>query len=176
MRTTLAVALALALTGPAAQAQQAAPNAVEMAKVEGLEVRYLNFAWNPEAFKAMETGGSHPAAGRSWLLARLDPYQPWQWQGKTIPAPCGCLLVLNPATKDSPMTLEVRKADLSHVWANLNVIAEPPQGITLQKLSAGFGKAPKTADRLSMDLKPAGDKLLLSVHYGDRLATIELQR
>lgn len=175
MRITFGLALAVALSGPVL-AQQGTPNAIQMTKAEGLEVRYLNFGWNPEGFAAMESGGAHPLAGRSWLLARLDPSQPLKWLGKTIPAPCGCLLVLNPAAQGAPMTLEVRQVDLSNVWTNLNLIATPPEGTTLHKAPAAFKKVPTAAARLGMDLKPAEGKLLLSVHYGDRETTIELTR
>lgn len=58
----------------AALAQEAPPNAphvVKYLKAPGLEVRYLDFGWNPEAFAALEQGGDHPVGRRSWVLARL---------------------------------------------------------------------------------------------------------
>ena len=84
--TALAATVVL---GVPVQGQEGRPNApkfVRFAKAPGLEVRYLDFRWDEEAFTALEKGGSHPAAQRSWVLARLLLQQdPLHWNGKTIP-------------------------------------------------------------------------------------------
>ena len=42
----------------------------------GLDVRYLDFKFDEEAFATLEKGGSHPVGRRSWVLARLQASRP----------------------------------------------------------------------------------------------------
>ena len=63
-----------------------APEYIKSSKAPGVTVRYLDFLWDEEAFNAVEKGGSHRAASRSWVLARLMLEQvPLKWSGKWIP-------------------------------------------------------------------------------------------
>jgi len=159
--------------------QDAPPNApkfVKFAKAPGLEVRYLDFRWDPEAFDALQQGGAHPAAQRSWVLARLAlQLDPLRWNGKLIPVG-PAILILNPKKGDAPATLEIRYIDLREVFVDMNVIAEPPEGETYQKAPAVFVKADSLAPRLAVALREKDRSYELEVHYGDRKTTIVLTR
>jgi hypothetical protein len=154
-----------------------APHFVKTLKAPQLEVRYLDFGWNPEAFATLEHGGDHPVGRRSWALARfLLPWSTLKWEGKTLGIGT-YLLVLNPKKKDAAgPTFEVRKIDMRDVFPNLNVVAEPPPGETVGIVPAVFGKAETTADRMEITLTDKTQTIELAVHYGDRLATVVLTR
>jgi hypothetical protein len=166
------------LTG-AALAQEApknAPHFVKFLKAPGLEVRYLDFGWNPEAFATLEKGGDHPVGRRSWVLARLlIPGNPLRWEGRTIPVGTA-LLILNPRKSGKGPSFELRTIDMREVFSDLNVIAEPPPGETLGVAPAVFETAETTADRLVVALTDKTRTLELAVHYGDRRAKVILER
>jgi hypothetical protein len=62
------------------------------------------------------------------------------------------------------------------VFVDMNVVAEPPQGETYQKAPATFKKVDSTAARLDVSLQETAGSLDLTVHYGDRKATITRTR
>ena len=129
-----------------------------------------------EVTHALEHGGTHPAAQRSWVLARLMLQQePFKWNGKLIPVG-PALLVLNPKKGSAGATLEIRYIDLREVFVDMNVIAEPPAGETYQKAPAIFNKVATTVPSLEVSLQEKKDAIDLSVHYGNRQATITLTR
>jgi hypothetical protein len=167
------------LAGSSLLGQELSPNApkfVKSVKAPGLEVRYLDFRWDEAAFDALEKGGPHPAAQRSWVLARLMlQTDPLKWNGKVIPVGSS-LLVLNPARGKTGATLEVRSVDMREVFVDMNVIAEPPEGETWGKVPAVFTKAGSTAPRLEVSLEPKGDAFVLGVHYGNQKTSITLTR
>jgi hypothetical protein len=160
-------------------AQEVPPNApkfVKSVKAPGLEARYLDFRWDAEAFEALEGGGAHPAAQRSWVLARLTlQTEPLRWNGKMIPVG-PAILVLNPRKGSAGPTLELRYIDMREVFVDMNVIAEPPPGETYQKAPAAFQKVATTLPRLEVSLREKERAYDLTVHYGDREATITLTR
>jgi len=173
----MAAVVAVALASPAAgQESPNKPNFVKSVKAPGLDVRFLDFRWDPEAWNSLINGGSHPAAQRSWVLARLlltsDPL--W-WNGKVIrvgPA----LLVLNPRRGNAPATLEIQYIDMREVFVDHNVIAEPPDTETYAMAPAVFTKVGHTLPRLTLDLKDKGKAFDLSVQYGNRKTTLTLTR
>jgi hypothetical protein len=160
-------------------AQEVGPNAphyVKSVKVPGLDVRYLDFRWDPEAFTTLEKGGPHPVGRRSWVLARLlVTADPFRCAGKAIPVG-PALLILNPAAGGEGPTLEVRYIDLREVFTNLNVIAEPPPGETYYKGPAAFRKVATTVGRLEITLTEGKGTIDIASHYGDREARITLVR
>lgn len=167
----------LFMTSPLdAQESPNRPKFVKSIKAPGLEVRYLDFRWDEEAFDALTNGGSHPAAQRSWVLARLYlPFEPLKWSGKLIPVGPK-LLVLNPARGQIGATLEIRYIDMREVFTDMNVIAEPPEGETYQKLPAVFTKVDTTAPLLEVALQSKDKAFDLTIHYGNRQAQITLTR
>jgi hypothetical protein len=179
MRSTRPVLAALALAPSLLAAQEAPPNApkfIKFAKAPGVEVRYLDFRWDEEAFASLEKGGSHPASQRSWVLARLMlQTDPVKWKGRTIPVGPN-ILVLNPRKGDAPATLEFRYIDMREVFVDMNVIAEPPEGETYQKQPAKFESANSIAPRLVVAIEEKGKTYELLVHYGNRRTVLTLDR
>jgi hypothetical protein len=179
MKKLLAAIAATVVLGVPVAGQEApanAPKFVKYAKAPGLEVRYLDFRWDEAAFTALEKGGSHPAAQRSWVLARLLLQQePLKWNGKTIPVG-PAILVLNPRKGSVGPTLELRYIDMREVFVDMNVIAEPPDGETYQKAPAAFQTVAGIAPLLDVSVEEKGKAFDLSVHYGNRKATISLTR
>jgi len=184
LNKSLAALAATVVLGVPVQGQETAtkdPNAnapkfIKTSEAPGLTVRYLDFRWDEEAFTALEKGGSHPAAQRSWALARLMLQQdPLKWNGKSIPVG-PVLLVLNPRKGGVGPTLEARYIDMREVFVDMNVIAEPPPGETYQKVPAAFQVVESVAPRLEVSVAEKGKGYDLSVHYGNRKATIRLDR
>ena len=180
MRPLQVTSLAAALCAGSLWAQEAPPNAPKFVKSVqapgGVDVRYLDFKWDPVAFAAIQTGGANPVARRSWVLARLLLQEvPFHWQGRTIPVGPS-LLILNPAQGGAGPTLELRQVDMRDIFVDMNVIAEPPPGDSYGKVPAVFSKTPDTAARLEVSLTPRGNALDLKIHYGDRLATLTFTR
>ena len=179
MKKLIAAIAAMVVLGVPVAGQEAPPNApkfIKFAKAPGVEVRYLDFRWDEEAFTALEQGGSHPAAQRSWVLARVMlQTEPLKWNGKTIPVG-PVILVLNPRKGSAAATLELRYIDMREVFVDMNVIAEPPEGETYQKAPANFGTVDSVAPLLDVTVAEKGNGYDLSVHYGNRKATITLTR
>ena len=100
MKTVLTAIALTMLLGSRVIGQEAPPNApkfVKSVKAPGVDVRFLDFRWDEEAFATLEKGGTHPAGQQSWVLARLLLQEvPLHWKGRTIPVGPS-LLVLNPA-------------------------------------------------------------------------------
>jgi len=178
-RTTLVLVAAATFAGAALDGQELpknAPHFVKSQKAPGVDVRFLDFKWDPEAFASLEKGGDHAVGRRSWALARLLLQEaPMKWEGRTIPVGPS-LLIVNPAQGGQGATLELRRVDMRDIFTNLNVIAEPPPGETYQKVPAVFEKADTVADRLEVSLEGGTGDLHLTVHIGDRRATIVLKR
>jgi hypothetical protein len=166
------VALGVSLVG--AQQEENLPTQLTVITAADVKVRYLDFKWDEEAFAALEEGGGAPAATRSWALARILTPRPLEVDGKPVTG--GSLLILNPASGDTPMTLEIRVVDMRDVIKAGNVIAEPPPGKTVYKAPVDFETVDEVADRLTLDLKEADGTFTLSIHYGNRLATLVATR
>ena len=179
MKTVMSAIAVTMLLGASLVGQEAPPNApkfVKSVKAPGVDVRYLDFRWDEEAFATLEKGGTHPAGQRSWVLARLLLQEvPLHWNGRTIPVGPS-LLVLNPAKGSAGPSLELREVDMRDIFVNNNVIAEPPEGRTYQTAPADFKKVGSTVARLDVTLQDKPEALDLAVHYGDRVATITLTR
>jgi hypothetical protein len=168
-------ALALVATAVGAQQEENLPNALITTEAGGVQVRYLNFKWNPEGFEALEKGGGAPAGTRSWALGRILTPNPIMVDGHPVSG--GAILILNPATDMDPMTLEIRMVDMRDIFTDqVNVVAEPPEGTTIFKAPAEFETVKDVADRLTMKLMEADDKLELSIHYGDRQLVLEAEK
>lgn len=168
------------LLGAAAMGQEPtprpnAPKFVKSVKAPGLQVRYLDFKWDQAAYAALETGGDHPAARRSWVLARLMVQSPVKWNGKTIPVG-SALLVLNPARGGAGPTLHLQYVDMREIFVDMNVIAEPPEGRIYGTVPANFTKVEAVAPLLDVSLEDKNATLELGVHYGDRKTGITLTR
>jgi hypothetical protein len=176
MRTLVVRGMLLALGMSTLGAQQAEnmPKQITSVTLGDVRVRYLDFKWDEEAFEALEKGGDRPGAKRSWAIARLYPAKPIVIDGHPVVA--GNLLILNPAKDERPMTLEVRVIDMREVWVEPNVVAEPPAGQTIHVENAEFKTVDELAERLTIALAEGDGTIKLSIHYGNRLATMEFER
>jgi hypothetical protein len=169
-----AVVFAVGASAAVAQQKDNAPSFIKAVQLGDVKVRYLDFKWDETAFEALEKGGDHPAAQRSWAIARLFPEKPIVIDGKRISG--GNLLILNPARGETPMTFEVRVIDMREVWVDPNVVAAPPEGQRLYQNPAHFEKVHEVAERLTLALSEGQGKIKLSIHYGNRLAELEFTR
>ncbi len=171
------ILLGMVLAAPVLPAQEMpknAPHFVHTVKAPGIDVRFLDFKWDPVVFETLEKGGTAPAGRRSWVLARiLLTTDPMRWEGKLLPVGPS-LLVLNPAKGNVGPTLEIRYIDLREVFTDLNVVAEPPPGEIYKQMPAVFQKAESTAPLFDMTLKVKGKSFELGIHYGDRTTMITL--
>jgi hypothetical protein len=175
---SLCLGLFLAGSGLAQEAPKNAPHFVKTLHAPGLEVKFLDFGWNPEAFASLEKGGDNPISKRPWALIRLLlPYNILRFEGKVIPVG-STLVILHPSRGGAGPTFELRKIDMRDVFPDPNVIAEPPEGDTIGIIPAVFEKADSTAERLDVTLtdKKETQTLELVVHYGDRRAKLVLAR
>jgi hypothetical protein len=153
-----------------------APHFVKTTKAPGLEVRFLDFNWDPEAFATLQGGGTHPVGKRSWVLARLlSLTNPFKCAGNVVPVGTQ-LLILNPARGGKGPTLELRYIDMRDVFTDLNVIAEPPPGDTYCSGPASFRKVDAFTQRLEMKATDGKDAITLSVHLGDQQTEFKLVR
>jgi len=167
----LAMWLALSVVVAPAFAQQSLPEFLIQSTAGPIELRYVDYAWNPEAFDAMQSGGSHPAAGRSWMLAVLRLQDPVRFEGRTLPVGAS-LLILNPKHGASPMSFEIRDVDLRVMDVKPNVIGLPPKGETVKIVPATFEKVAETKARLELVASADGRDTLVVIRYGDRKATL----
>jgi hypothetical protein len=165
-----AIWLALAFVAGPALAQENLPEFVIHSEAGPVDLRYVDFGWNPEAFDAMESGGKHPAAGRSWMLALLRLRDPLVFGGSTLPVGAS-LLVLNPRRGKEPMTYEIRDIDMRVIFEP-NVIGVPPPGEIVKVVPATFEKVAETKARLEIVATAAGRDTLVVIHYGNRKATL----
>ena len=173
MRRSIKLWLALAMLAVPAAAQDALPKFLKSVRAPDVEVRFVDFGWSPEAFAAMETGGSHPAAKRSWMLALVRLQRGMRFGGK--PMLIGpVVLILNPKQGDAPFSVELRDIDMRDLYFQNNVIGAPPAGKTIAVLPAHFETVPETKDRLEITAAPSGNDTVLTVHYGNRKTTVTL--
>jgi len=173
MRRTLLLWLALAVLAVPAAAQDTLPKFLKSVHAAGVEIRYVDFGWSPEAFAAIETGGDHPAAKRSWMLALVRLQRGMRFGGK--PMLIGpVVLILNPKQGATPFTVELRDIDMRDLYFQANVIGAPPAGKTIAVLPAHFETVPETKERLEITAAPSGNDTVITVHYGNRKTTVTL--
>src|SRR4029453_1660794 len=170
-RLTMACLLAL----PAVAAAQAPGRSIHKDKVSGAEVEFVDHAWRPDVFAAFESGETGPGGKRAWAFARLTTS--WYLSiGGTVLLPGRYVLVLPPKQGDLPMMLELRRGDGREIFADLTAMATPAGGETVYKSPASF--APGTDPVPALDITLAGwnDGVVLTVRYGNRKLTKELER
>jgi hypothetical protein len=160
-----------------------APHYVKSVEVPGLNLRFLDFRFDEEAFATLEKGGSHPVGRRPWVLARLlTRLAPFNCAGKTVPVGPS-ILILHPARGGAGPTLELRYIDMREVFVDLNVIAEPPPGKAYCVVPADFRRVETSAPRLEVTLaegQASADAkkgtIDIVAHSGDRESRLTLVR
>ena len=108
-------------------------------RVPGVELRFVDYHWQPALFAAMERGSTdEPLATRNWVVARLVlQTRPLTLEGKRLPVG-NYAVALWPNADGKGMTVEVRTLDMREVLPNLNAIAPLPKGETLYRGPARF--------------------------------------
>lgn len=177
MKTMAVAALALALPVQAPM-QPAKDLFMHSAKAPGMEIRFVDYHWQPALFEAMEKGGSSiPEAKRNWVVVRviLDE-RPFKIEGTTLPVG-NYALALWPNLDGKGMAIEMRKVDMREVYPDVNAIAPAPNGETMYKGPAKFTAGNPLAPRFNVALgaeDPA--QVALTIGYGDRRLVVTFVR
>jgi hypothetical protein len=146
-------------------------------KAPGVEVRFVDYHWQPALFDAMEKGTTTvPEARRNWVIARVTLDQrPLRIHGK--PMPVGTYaLTWWPNLDGKGMAIEMRRVDMREVFPNLNAIAPAPRGETIYKGPAPFETVSPLAPRFDATLGEEGGTVTLTIRYGDRRLLLPLVR
>jgi len=146
-------------------------------KAPGVEVRFVDYHWQPALFDAMEKGSTTvPEARRNWVIARVTLDQrPLRIHGKAMPVGTYALAWW-PNLEGKGMAIEMRRVDMREVLPNLNAIAPAPRGETIYKGPAPFETASPLAPRFDATLGEEGGTVTLTIRYGDRRLLVPLVR
>lgn len=156
--------------------QPAADLSLHSSKLPGIEMRFVDFHWQPALFEGMEKGGSTiPEAQRNWVLARIITTVPLTIEGTKVRAG-NYALALWPNLDGKGMAIELRRVDMREVYPNVNAIAPAPRGETVYKIPVTFEPLSPIAPRLDIGLADNEGKVALTVHYGNRRLPLTLTR
>ncbi len=146
------------------------------AKVPGVEIRWVDYHWQPAIFEAMERGDrAVPLATRNWVVVRLIlDDRPLTLEGVKVPVG-NYALALWPNLDAKGMQVEIRRVDMREVYPNITAMAPAPRGETIFKGPARFETGP-LASRFEAALAEGNGKVILNVHYGDRILTLTFTR
>jgi hypothetical protein len=173
--TALAV---LALLIPAQVPKEPAKDLfMHSAKAPGIEIRFVDYHWQPAIFEAMEKGtGAIPEATRNWVVVRviLDS-RPLTLDGARLPVG-NYALALWPNLDGKGMAVEMRRVDMREVYPNVNAIAPAPRGETIYKGPARFETVSPSAPRLDVALTEGTGTVVLTLRYGDRRLSLTFTR
>lgn len=171
--STVALALALAAQTPM---QPAADLSLHSSTLPGIEMRFVDFHWQPALFEAMEKGGSSiPEAQRNWVLARIITTVPLSIGDTKVPVG-NYALALWPNLDGKGMAIELRSVDMRELYPNVNAIAPAPPGDTVYKAPAKFEPLSPAAPRLDLALADNAGKVALTVRYGNRRLALTFTR
>ena len=176
MKTIVLALLALAL--PAQMPKEPAKDLfMHSAQAPGVEVRVVDYHWQPAFFEAMEKGsGDIPEAKRNWVVARviLDS-RPMTFFTERLPVG-NYGLVLWPNLDGKGMAIEMRRIDMREVYPDVNAIAPAPPGETVYKGPAKFETVSPVAERFGATLDAAEGSVTLTIRYGDRRLVLPFVR
>lgn len=179
MLTSSLVALALLapVQAPQVPKEPAKDLFLRSGRVPGIEMRFVDYHWQPAIFEAMASGkGDIPEAKRNWVVARviLDD-RPLTLEGERL-AVGNYAVALWPNLDGKGMQVEVRRVDMRDVFPNLNAMAPAPRGETYYKGLAAFEPLSPLAERLDVTLAEADGAITLTLSYGDRRLSLKLTR
>jgi hypothetical protein len=175
---TLAAMLGLLLPAQAALPKEPAKDLfLRSDKVPGVELRFVDYHWQPVLFEAMASGkGDIPEAKRNWVFARLILNdRPLSLEGKRL-AVGNYGLALWPNLDGKGMQVEARRVDMRDVFPNINAMGAIPRGETIYRGPARFETVSPPQERLSVSLTEEGDKVLVTLVYGDRRLPLTFTR
>ena len=146
-------------------------------KAPGIEVRFVDYHWQPVLFEAMEKGTrAIPEATRNWVVARVNiETRPFTLGGARMPVGTYAF-TLWPNLDGKGMAVEMRRVDMRDVFPNLNAIAPAPRGETIYKGPARFETVSPPADRLEVAVTEGQGTVVLTLTYGDRRLALTLTR
>jgi len=173
--TTVAM-LALALQA-AAPKEPAKDLFLHSSRVPGLEIRYVDYHWQPLIFEAMEKGTKTvPEATRNWVVARvMVESRPFTLGGVKMPVGSYAFTIW-PNLDGKGMAVEMRRVDMRDVFPNLNAMAPAPRGETIHKGPAQFETVSPLASRLEVRVEEVKGAVVLTLVYGDRRLPVTLER
>jgi hypothetical protein len=169
---------ALALLIPAQVPKEPAKDLfLHFARAPGLEVRFVDYHWQPALFEAMVKGTrAIPEATRNWVVARvMIETRPFTFEGVRLPVG-SYALTLWPNLDGKGMAVEMRKVDMRDVFPNLNAMAPAPRGETFHKGPARFEPESPVASRLEVTLNEKDGAVVLVLRYGNRRLPLTLTR
>jgi hypothetical protein len=147
------------------------------ANVPGVEIRFVDYHWQPAIFEAMASGkGDVPEARRNWVVVRmiLDA-RPLTLEGTRL-AVGNYALALWPNLDGKGMQVEMRRVDMRDVFPDVNAMAPAPRGETIYKGPARFETVSPLAERLDVQVAEADGVVVLALRYGDRRLALKLTR
>jgi hypothetical protein len=157
--------------------EPAADLSVRSTKVPGLEVRFVDYHWQPAIFEAMVKGSREtPEARRDWVIARVivEPL-PLKFEG--VPLSAGSYaLSLFPNKDGKGMAVELRRVDMRELYPKLDAMAPTPPGDTMYRAPATFEVLDPLAPRLDIAATEDSGAITLTVSYGDRRLALKLTR
>jgi len=147
------------------------------ASVPGVELRFVDYHWQPVIVEAMASGkGGVPEARRNWVYARLIlNSRPLSLEGKRL-AVGNYGLALWPNLDGKGMQVEARRVDMRDVFPDINAMAPVPRGETIYRGPARFEAVSPLQERLSVTLTEEGDKVLVTLVYGDHRLPLTFTR
>jgi len=173
------IALAwLALAIPAQAPMEPAKDLfMHSAQAPGVEMRFVDYHWQPALFEAMEKGsGAIPEATRNWVIARVIlNARPLTFGTARLPVG-NYALVLWPNLDGKGMAIEMRRVDMREVYPDVNAIAPAPKGETMYKGSAKFETTSPLAPRFDATLGESEGTVTLTIRYGDRRLVLPFVR
>ena len=147
------------------------------AQAPGVEMRFVDYHWQPAIFEAMEKGSrAIPVATRNWVIARVIlNARPLTFGTARLPVG-NYALVLWPNLDGKGMAVEMRRVDMREVYPDVNAIAPAPKGETMYKGPAKFETVSRLAPRFDATLGESEGTLTLTIRYGDRLLVLPFVR
>ena len=174
-RMALAV-LALVLPGQVPK-EPAKDLFLHFEKAPGVEVRFVDYHWQPVLFEAMEKGTrAIPEATRNWVVARVMIQTRPLTLGEERLGVGSYALTLWPNLDGKGMAVEMRRVDMRDVFPNLDAMAPAPRGETIYKGPARFETVSPPADRLEVAVTEGEGTVVLTLRYGDRQLSLTLTR
>jgi hypothetical protein len=176
MKTIFLALLALAL--PAQVPKEPAKDLfLHSAQAPGLDVRFVDYHWQPAIFEAMEKGSAAvPEATRNWVVARVIlTSRPLTFETERL-AVGNYALVLWPNLDGKGMAVEMRRVDMREVYPDVNAMAPAPRGETVYKGPAKFETTSPLAPRFDATLSAGADTVDMGIRYGDRRLVLHFVR
>ena len=174
---TIVLAL-LALAFPAQVPKEPAKDLfMHSAQAPGVEMRFVDYHWQPAIFEAMEKGDrAIPVATRNWVVARVIlNSRPMTFGTARLPVG-NYALVLWPNLEGKGMEIEMRRVDMREVYPDVNAIAPAPKGETMYKGPAKFETTSPLAPRFDATLAEGEGTVTLTIRYGDRRLVLPFVR